>query len=79
MWIRILRNTVTAPVGQPARMVDVGEVLDVEPLLALQLLVLRKAELLAAPALTPQTPEQDLIPTEIRGVAKTTRSKRSKR
>lgn len=43
MLIRIVRNTLAAPVGQPPRPVDAGETIDVPAMLGEQLIALGKA------------------------------------
>lgn len=43
MLIRIVRPTVAAPVGEAPRAVDPGEVLDVETMVAMQLIAMGKA------------------------------------
>jgi len=69
MLIRIVRATVAAVVGQAPRAVDPGEVVEVERMVALQLIQLGKA--VSVTPTTPvggivQTPEDALTEIEIR-------------
>ena len=76
MLIRILRSTMAAPLGEPVRAVDAGEVLDVESMVARQLIAMGKATAvdgLPVPG-GMQTPEDALTEIEIRPEPK--RSKR---
>lgn len=71
MLIRILRSTMAAPMGEPARAVDAGEVLDVEYLAAMQLIATGKAapvEVMAPTGGIIETPEDALTEMEIRPV-----------
>lgn len=72
MLIRILRSTMVAPMGEPARAVDAGEVLDVEPLVAMQLVAMGKAAPVeqTAPGGIIETPEDALTEMEIRPTPK---------
>ncbi len=73
MLIRILRSTMAAPMGEPARAVDAGEVLDVEPLVAMQLVAMGKAAPVDATEPTGgiiETPEDALTEMEIRPTPK---------
>lgn len=69
MLIQIVRPTIAAPVGETPRAVDPGEVLDVETMVATQLIAMGKAAPVAA--IQPvggiiQTPEDALTEMEIR-------------
>lgn len=77
MLIRIVRSTMAAPLGQPVRAVDVGEVLDVAPMVARQLIAIGKAMAVGGLPMPGgmQTPEEALTEIEIRPEA----PKRSKR
>ena len=69
MLIRIVRSTMAAPMGEPARAVDAGEVLDVEYLAAMQLIAMGKATPVEAMAPTGgiiETPEDALTEIELR-------------
>lgn len=66
MKIRILRNTIAVPVGEVARAVDAGEMVDVDAMQARQLIALRKAVEITSPPVTVQTPEDALTPLETR-------------
>lgn len=66
MLIRILRSTMAAPKNEPVRAVDAGEVIDVEPMVALRLCAMGKAEPVAPTPPNIETPEDALTETEIR-------------
>lgn len=70
MQIRITRGTVAAPVGEAARAVEPGAVIEVDVMQGRQLIELGKAVLVegdAAPAGVMMIPEQNLAPVQKRG------------
>lgn len=78
MLIRVVRSTVAAVVGESPRAVDPGEVVEVERMVAAQLIGLGKAVAVAPETSAGgivQTPEDALIEMEIRPA----RSRRGKR
>lgn len=72
MLIRIVRSTMAAPLGEPVRAVDAGEVLDVEPMVGRQLIAMGKAMAVDGLPVSGgmQTPEDALTEIEIRPRAK---------
>ena len=69
MQIRITRGTVAAPVGEAARAVEPGAVIEVDVMQGRQLIELGKAVLVegdAAPAGVMMTPEHNLAPVQKR-------------
>lgn len=69
MKIRITRSTVAKPLGEAARAVDPGDVIEVDDNQGNQLVTLGKALRVvdaAAPAGGMQTPEDALTPMEVR-------------
>jgi len=75
MLIRILRSTVAVPVGNGPQAVDPGQVIEVDAMQGAQLIALRKAVAVDSSPVGGmiQTPEDALIPVEIRSGVKSPR------